>query len=57
MCNVIMVDETFTIFVTQLLTFKGACSHMQINIVKRETLYIFRQKRHLLHFTDMLHSL
>jgi len=30
MCNVIMVVETFTIFFTQLLTFTGPCSHMQI---------------------------
>ena len=40
-CNVIMVAETFTIFVTQLVTFKGPCSHKQIHVKKQETLYIF----------------
>jgi len=35
-----MVAETFTIFVTQLLTFKWPCSHMQINRKKWETLHI-----------------
>ena len=34
MRNVIMVAETFNIFVTQLVTFKGPCSHMQIRVKK-----------------------
>ena len=34
MCNVIMVAETFTIFVTQLVTFKVSCSHMQTHMKK-----------------------
>jgi hypothetical protein len=34
MRNVIMFEENFIIFVTQLLTFKGLCSHMQIHMMK-----------------------
>jgi hypothetical protein len=49
MCNAIMVAENITIFVTQLLTFKGPCSHMQIHMKKQETLHIFIQTGHLLH--------
>jgi hypothetical protein len=41
MCNVIMVAETLTASVTQLLTFKGPCSHMQIHRKKQETFYMF----------------
>jgi len=34
MCKVIMVAETFTIFVTSLLTFRGSCLHVQIHMMR-----------------------
>jgi len=36
-----MVAEIFTIFVTQLLTFKWPCSDMQIHRKQREALYSY----------------
>jgi len=38
--HVIMVAETLTTLVTQLLTFTGPCSHMQIKRSKWEILHI-----------------
>jgi hypothetical protein len=41
MLNVIMVAETFTISVTQLININGPCSHMQIYMNKQDTIYIY----------------
>jgi hypothetical protein len=41
MCNVFKVEETSTVYVTELLTFERPCWHMQIHMKKRKILYIF----------------